>query len=77
VVITATLRPEILDLTLTSFLKKFLAQISTTLLIINIDPVGDATCCADDVLAVCRRYFSQIVHRAPEQSSFSAALKWG
>lgn len=77
VVITATLRPEILDLTLTSFQKKFLAQIPTTRLIINIDPVGDASCCANDVLAVCRRHFNRIIYRTPEQASFSAAVKWG
>lgn len=77
VVITATLRPDILDLTLASFKRRFLSQTPNTRLIINIDPVGDAACCADDVLAVCHRYFSRIVYRAPKQASFPAAVKWG
>jgi len=77
VVMTATLRPDILDLTLASFQRRFLSQIPNTRLIINIDPVGDAACCVDDVLAVCHRYFSRIVYRAPKQASFPAAVKWG
>ena len=74
---TATLRPELIDLTLRSFFNHLLRQANEVRLIINIDPVGDRRCTADDILKLCRRYVQNLVHRRPEQPSFSRAVKWG
>jgi hypothetical protein len=74
--ITATVRPEVLDLTLFSFYKHFLHQFGETRLIVNVDPLGMERQQASDVFAVCRRYSSQVVSRCPTQASFSSAVKW-
>ncbi|MCI0336618.1 MAG: hypothetical protein L0226_03505 [Acidobacteria bacterium] len=76
IVITATLRPELIDLTLASFFKNLLKQFNAVRLIINIDPVGDHRCNAHDILSISRRYAGNIVHRCPEEPSFSSAVKW-
>lgn len=73
---TATFRPELLELTLTSFFKNLLGQVNDVRLIVNIDPVGDDGCSADDILKICRRYFVDIVFRCPEQPAFSSAVNW-
>ena len=41
VVMTATVRPDVLELTLFSFFRHFLFQFARTRLIINIDPIGE------------------------------------
>lgn len=76
VAMTATIRPEILDLTLSSFSKNLLAEFGRTRLIVNVDPLGDKLLKADDVLRVCRRHFSEVVYRCPEKASFPQAVKW-
>lgn len=76
VVITATIRPELLDLTLFSFYKNFLHQFRETRLIVNVDPLGSAPHQASGVVAVCRRYSPQVVSRCPAQPSFASAVKW-
>jgi len=73
---TATLRPELIDLTLKSFFKNLLGQLNEVRLIINIDPIGDDNCSTDDILNICRRYCREIVHRCPRQPNFSSAVKW-
>jgi len=76
VVTTATLRPDLLDLTFASFMKKCLERVNNKRLIINIDPIGfNAT--VEDVLAVGEKYFDQVVYRVPDQPSFSKAVQWG
>jgi hypothetical protein len=77
VVMTATLRPELIEITLTSFFNNLLRQLNEVRLIINIDPVGDRRCTADDILKICRRYTGQIVSRCPAHPSFSRAVQWG
>lgn len=76
VAITATGRPEVLDLTLFSFYKHFLHQFKETRLIVNVDPLGMEPHQASDVVNVCRRYSPQVVSRCPAQASFSSAVKW-
>jgi hypothetical protein len=76
VVMTATLRPALIDLTLASFYKNLLGQSERVRLIINIDPVGDDDCHPEDILNICRRHSSDIIHRSPERPSFSGAVKW-
>ena len=75
VVIIATLRPEILEITLSSFSKKLLHNYEVRA-IVNVDSVGDANCSAEDVLNVCSRYFKNVVSRTPASASFSSAVEW-
>lgn len=76
VAITATIRPDVLELTLSSFYKKFLHQFQATRLIVNVDPLGEEGRAAEDVLAVCRRYSPEVVSRCPSQPSFGSAVEW-
>lgn len=75
ITMTATLRPEILDATLSSF-KTNLFRNYPCHLIINIDPVGDTTKTADDVLTVAEKYFKIITARKAATASFGHAFKW-
>jgi len=77
VVVTATLRPEILNLTLQSFYTRFLRQFKQSRLIINIDPIGDKRYGPDNILKICRQYFKEVIYRCPPKPSFSDAVKWG
>ncbi len=76
VAITATIRPEVLELTLFSFYKHFLHKFQETRLIVNVDPLGMEDYQAADVVDVCRRYSPQVVSRCPAQASFASAVKW-
>lgn len=73
---TATLRPDILDVTYTSF-KKHMFKNKECRLIINIDPVGDDHLYnQNDVEAMARQHFENVVIRKPEKANFTKALKW-
>lgn len=76
VVTTATVRPELIDLTYLSFCDRVLNKFRKRRLIINIDPVGNSNRTVSDVLAVCNKYFDEVVYRCPETPSFSAGFKW-
>jgi hypothetical protein len=76
VVVTATIRPEVLNLTLMSFSKNLFPQLGEPKLIINIDPIGNDKHDSRVILDICRRYFKKVVYRCPEQPSFSRAVKW-
>src|SRR5262245_25846729 len=69
VVMTATLRPELIDLTLVSFFRNLFRQLNGIRLIINIDPIGDRHCTAADILKICGRYADEVVHRCPQEPS--------
>jgi len=72
----ATLRPEIVDQTLTSFVQNLFHTTEDKRLIINIDPVGDAIS-QKDVLAVAHKHFEDRVKvRCPKKACFPTALKW-
>ena len=77
VVTTATIRPEVLNITFLSFFNKFLYQFSKLRLIINIDPIGNNEDGVNSVLKICRQYFKDIVYRNPDKPSFSKAVHWG
>ena len=75
VTMTATLRPEIVDQTLTSFRSNLFGSTDIRL-IINIDPVGDDVSPAD-VSAVAREHFGDFVTvRYAAEPSFPTALRW-
>ena len=76
VVLTATLRPELIDITLRSFFNNLISQSSDVRLILNIDPVGSRDCAPEDIINICRRYIREIFYRCPDQPSFSRAVRW-
>ncbi len=76
VVLIATLRPEILEITLNSFYHKLLKNFDVRL-ILNVDPIGDKKYTKLDIIKVCKKYFSNIILRSPQSASFSKAVKWG
>lgn len=74
---TATLRPEILEKTFSSFWQNIFSQHDYDYrLIINIDPIGDYSCLSEDVLDVAESFFSDIVYNCPDSHSFPKAVKW-
>ncbi len=74
-VLIATLRPEILEITLNSFYHKLLKKFNVRL-IVNVDPIGDEKYSQQDIINLCNKYFSNIVSRAPISASFSKAVQW-
>lgn len=77
VVTTATLRPELLDLTYRSFHRRLFSKFRRCRLIVNIDPLptGDEEKLGE-MLAICHRWFPEVVYRTPESPSFPAAVRW-
>lgn len=77
ITMTATLRPEILEKTLSSFWLNMFSQYDYDYrLIINIDPIGDCGCLSEDVLDVANSYFSNVIYNCPDSHSFPRAVKW-
>ena len=77
VVLIATIRPEILHITLNSFKHKFLDFTDTDIrLIANIDPLGESQYTQENIADICRLYFNDVIVRMPKTSSFSDAVKW-
>lgn len=75
VVVIATLRPEILDITLNSFYHRLLKNYNVRL-IVNIDPVGEPGVTKQEVIKVCKRYFKNTLINTPKIPSFSRAVYW-
>lgn len=75
VVITATLRPELLYQTLKSFTDKLLPALKCRA-IINVDPVGIKGVTQKEVVDVCREFFSNTLSNTPKRASFPHAFKW-
>ncbi len=73
---SATIRPDLLDRTFTSFRENLLNDNHKYRLIINIDPIGENNRTPDDVLKVARKHFSNVVYRIPESPCFPAAVIW-
>jgi hypothetical protein len=69
VVLIATLRPEILEITLNSFYHKLLKNFDVRL-IVNVDPIGDKKYTQQDVINVCKKYFSSVVSHTPQPPLF-------
>lgn len=74
-VIIATLRPEILRLTLDSFRPLF-ECFPNRRLILNVDPVGEQSVGQQQIIDLCASYFSEVLSRAPAKGSFSEAVFW-
>ncbi len=76
VCIIATVRPEVLQMTLRSFTKNLLNQFDCRA-IINVDPAGDIENHSQtDVVNLCRENFDEVIYRTPETPSFAGAVQW-
>ena len=73
---SATIRPGLLQRTLSSFRDNLLNNNHTYRLIINVDPAGEEDKTADDVIEVAKSYFDNVVSRTPESPSFAGAVIW-
>ncbi len=77
VVTTATLRPELLELTYRSFYKRLFYKFRRCRLIINIDPLPTSDpSLLWKTLDICHRWFPSVVYRTPETPSFPSAVHW-
>ncbi len=77
VVIVATVRADILRMTLQSFCNHFLYQFDCRA-IINVDPMGETDKNNQmDMVNICREYFDEVIYRTPAKPSFVGAMKWG
>ncbi len=74
-VLVATLRPEILEITLNTFYHKLLKNFDVRL-IVNVDPIGDEKYSQQDIINVCKKYFTNIISHSPSKPSFSRAVLW-
>jgi len=72
---SATIRPYLLNETLSSFRSNLLTDDYEYRFIINVDPIGESAS-ADDVLDVARSHFKEVVHRTPEVPCFPDAVIW-
>jgi hypothetical protein len=72
---TATLRPELLDHTYTSFQKHLFHGWKGYRVILNVDPVGD-DCDPMEVVAVAQKHFEIVRHRIAKEPNFPMAFKW-
>ena len=75
VVLIATLRPDILNITLNTFYHNLLKNFNCRL-IVNIDPIGDKNYTQEDIIKVCKKYFHFIVCNKPNKPSFTKAVFW-
>ncbi len=72
---SATIRPSLLNKTLSSFCSNMFIDAHDYRLIINVDPIGDSTS-ADEVLDVARSHFNEVVYRKPDVPCFADAVIW-
>ena len=75
ITMTATVRPDLLKETLTSFCEKMLVQNERYRLIINVDPIGE-TVKAGKITKRAKRFFPNIVFNLPTEPGFTKAVIW-
>jgi len=77
IVMTATLRPDILRKTLNSFCENLFVDQNRFRLLLNIDLAGDKGINPFDVLDVAASFFPKVVYRFVKAPSFPLAIRWG
>lgn len=75
ITMTSTIRPEILDVTLQSFVERMLYDKSRYRLIINVDPIGEELP-QSSMLDVAYKYFDNILFNLPTVPCFCRAVIW-
>lgn len=73
---TATLRPELLEITLRSFYNRLFFKFERTRLFINIDPIGGSQNCYESMLHISKQYCDEVIENTPETASFSKSAQW-
>lgn len=73
---TATIRPGILEETLSSFRKFLFIDKYAYRLIINIDPIGNHKASSKDVVDVAKKHFDEVIYNIPSKPSFPKAWIW-
>ncbi len=75
---TATLRPDIIEQTISSFNKNLInVDMKKSVLYINIDPVpNNSDITNDQVVTVAEKFFGNVVVRSPDVPNFCSAIKW-
>ncbi len=73
---TACIRPDILDITFSSFNEKLLYQFKRKELFINIDPLGESQDQMDQMFIICKQYFDSVTINSPSTPDFPKAAKW-
>jgi hypothetical protein len=78
VVITATLRPALLELTLWSFHRNFLSRLGGTRLriLLNVDPLWGDPADAPRLAEIARSYADEVLVRTPATPGFGEAVRW-
>jgi hypothetical protein len=76
VTMTAVIRPEVLENTLSSFFKYIFSSSYTYSLILNIDCIGDDAYKSNDVIDIAKKYFSSITCNISQNPNFPKAVKW-
>jgi hypothetical protein len=78
IMMTATIRPELVEKTLRSFRNNLFGSYKDCRLLINIDPVRgiESTATRRDVLAIVDSYFSEKKTRLPKKPHFPHAIHW-
>lgn len=75
ITMSATVRPSLLERTLSSFTEKMLTDKNRYRLIINIDPIGESIP-RKEVLKVAQKYFDDIIYNYPDLPGFCKAVMW-
>jgi hypothetical protein len=78
IVITATLRPALLELTLWAFDRNFFARLEGTRrrIVLNIDPLWGDPADAPRLVDIARRHADDVVVRTPATPGFGEAVRW-
>jgi hypothetical protein len=75
---TATIRPELLEITYESFSKNFDGiDLKKSRLFINVDPAPeDSLNLREAVVETAKKFFGEVVHNFPSSPNFPLALRW-
>jgi len=76
ITISATIRPELLYVTLDSFKSKLLKNNFKYRVILNVDPIGDDKYNQQKMLDITKFFFDNIVYNFPKEPNFPKAVIW-
>ncbi len=75
ITMTAVIRPALLDRTLKSITEKICRDRDGFRLVLNVDPIGEATK-PMKVVRTAKKYFDDVIFNIPKTPSFAKAVKW-
>lgn len=74
VTMTATLRPEIVRKTLSTY-KRMFTEDNSYVLYINIDPIGEHVQ-QEEIYMIAKQFFHKVIPNFPKEAGFCKAFKW-